>query len=133
MNLKLKAYELHKLHFVAEFPHTLDLKEKAAQTIQLQNTIASIMSGLMANQVPLALNVSVSKGKPNLGVNPADTYNVTIYWRQIEDPEMHAFKDLMMAKRCLACADFMSPEGHVCNFQSPDQNDEDEELDEILQ
>jgi hypothetical protein len=133
MAKQLKAYELHKLLFVADFPHTLDLAEKAAQTIQLQKTIADIIAGLMANQVPLVFNVSISKGKPNLGPTPGQTYNVTIYWRQIDDPDMHSFKDLTLAKRCLTCADFMLPEGHVCNFQSPDQNDEDEELDEILQ
>ena len=135
MKKKLKAGPLHKLLFVADFPHTLDMKEMAAQTIQLQNSIASIIAGLIANQVPISVAVSIGKGKPNLGPNPGQAYNVTLYWREIyNDSEMHMFKDLTLAKRCLDCADFKG-EAHICNFQNQEKNDEgeDEAPEEILQ
>ena len=132
MAKKIKAYELHKLLFVADFPYTIDMQERAAQTIQLQKTIADIMAGLMANQVPLVFNVSISKGKPNLGPTPGQAYNVTLYWRQVDDPDMHVFKDLTLAKRCLVCADFLG-EGHVCNFQNQNENEEEDASDETLQ
>jgi hypothetical protein len=120
--MKIKAGALHKLNFVSEFPHTLDLKEKAAQTIILQRAIGDIFAGLAANQVPLELAVSISKGPPDLSTNPCDRYEVTIFWRLLEgDTDIHIFKDLMLAKRCLDCASFMGV-NHICNISNPPQN-----------
>lgn len=129
--MKLKAGDIHELIFVAEFPNTNDLRERAAQTIQLQNTIGSIFAGLMANQVPLAVGVSISEAAPNMETG-SRRINVTIYWRKIEDPHMHIFRDLQLAKRCLECADFME-EDHVCKpHQNPSENEKEEASDEIL-
>lgn len=131
MKVKLKAGDKHELIFVAEFPNTNDLRERATQTITLQRAIGDIFAGLMANQVPLTMAVSIGEGPPDV-VTGDRRINVTIYWRETEDPSMHMFRDLQLAKRCLQCADFME-ENHKCKpLQSPEKSEEVEGSDEIL-
>lgn len=127
--------EIHELVFQAEFPNTNDLRERAKQTINLQRAIGDIFAGLLANQIPLAMGVSISQGGSN-ALTGDRKINVTVYWRKVEDPRMHIFKDLQLAKRCLECADFMK-EDHVCKPSGPLQNQNEnvkgEALEEILQ
>jgi hypothetical protein len=83
----------------------------------------------------MTMAVSFSEGPPDLATGER-VIDVTLYWRLTEDDQMHMFRDVLLAKRCLDCADFMA-EGHVCipddQRQNQDQSGEGAEASEILQ
>jgi hypothetical protein len=124
-----KKEPLHQLMFQARLPKSLDLEQRATQVIAVQQAVGQICSGLLANQVPMTMAVSFSEGPPDLATGER-VIDVTLYW------QMHMFRDVLLAKRCLDCADFMA-EGHVCipddQRQNQDQSGEGAEASEILQ
>lgn len=123
MKKKMNIGPLHKLEFAANMPQVVDLAERAAQTIQVQRAIGDIVAGLLANQEPLIMNISLEEQKKLAGDDgqPLRSIAVTLYWRQVEDDQMHAFKDVMLAKRCLDCAGIHGDD-EECQISTPSQS-----------
>lgn len=114
--------DMHQLSAVATFERSLDLQVRADQTVALQQMIGQLAGQLLSNYEPLEMAISLSEQNQTATERSVE---ITLYWRVTEGEGMHQFKDVILPKRCLKCADFEEA-NHICGPVTQNLPSEDE-------
>lgn len=131
MGRKRKHGNPSQIHFAAlpiEFPYTLDLRERAQISQQIQTLVGSFVMGLLANYKPLEIAMSI-QNKPAMAGKTQQSL-LTVYWREtdLDDDRVHIFRDMSFRASCLDCGQVHEEDQCpiLLRAQSQDQNLEGE-------